>query len=449
MAYRKRLQEIEESLASGSLEGYAQEINAGVSNTSPPRPSPITGRPSLITAPRITVDLLSIRNLADVGRYQAVILPAPEDKRETTGYLNTTMVRFYGGIKSPGSLESLMRYMHEYTKIYARIEGPAIELADPSLFRSPFIYMAGPESEQPTTVLLSDVAKVQLGKYLRSGGFLYLEDITLGEARQNGDPLQGADSLPFWTQMMAILREILGSDGNFFKLPKNHPIYHSFYDFSDGPPLADPAGSNDLYGIEIGGRLVALLSNLGISSYWNVKGGERMLQFGVNIVVYALTQQGGIAVTWSNPIYGLTHERQPVWEKEKVVVDSTKIPASVAFLRGKGASEDDSVWTVVFDGQLVEQPAGGGSYDGLALLGVSSGRPRTVTIRYGGKEQTLTVIPHPGKVTVLRFTIEQIFSRKRLGVQQEKREEGYSTWKERQKGKRITEVLWEETITQE
>jgi hypothetical protein len=43
--------------------------------------------------------------------------------------------------------------------------------------------------------------------------------------------------------------------------------------------------------------------------------------------------------------------------------------------------------------------------------------------------------------------IEQIFSRKRLGVQQEKRGEEYSVWKERQKGKRIAEVSWEELVT--
>jgi hypothetical protein len=445
------LREIGESLGSGALEQNAREVNAAVSRLPSPKPSPIAGRPSLIIAPRLTLDLLSIRDLADVGRYRAVILPDPEEKRETTGYLNMTMVRFDGGGQSPVALESLMRYMRDYTNIYARIEGPSIELSDPALFKAPFIYMVGPESGSSTrTVLLSDIEKAQLGKYLRNGGFLYLEDLSQGQARQQGEALQGADSLPFWTQMMAVLRETSGSEAKFFRLPKTHPIYHSFYDFGDGPPLTNPAtGANDLYGIELGGRLVALLSNLGISSYWGQKDGERMLQFGVNVVVYALTQQGGIAVAWLNPIYGLTKEQRPILGTETTAIDSTTLPATVAFLRGKRESEGDSAWTVVFDGWLIEGAQQTGVHDGLVITGVPPGRSYTATIRHGGKERTLTFTPSPGKVTTFWFAMEQIFSRTRVGVQREKRAEGYVAWKERNKGKRLIEVLWERHVAEE
>jgi hypothetical protein len=173
-----------------------------------------------------------------------------------------------------------------------------------------------------------------------------------------------------------------------------------------------------------------------------------MLQFGVNVVVYALTQALNrperLVVTWDNPVYGLTKEQQPVWEPATTTIDSTAIPASVAFLRGGETSEVDAVWTVVFDGRMVDMSQQGRMYDGMVVLGVPPGRAYTVTIWCGGKERTLIVTPSPGKVTTLRFAMERIFSIRRLGVQREKREEGYSVWKKQYREKRIVEILWEE-----
>ena len=83
-------------------------------------------------------------------------------------------------------------------------------------------------------------------------------------------------------------------------MSKSHPLYYSFYDFSDGPPKGGAPGGNvfDLEMLEIRGRVAVVFSDLNISWYWGdpqADARERGLQFGVNLIVYALTQPGGIA----------------------------------------------------------------------------------------------------------------------------------------------------------
>ena len=55
----------------------------------------------------------------------------------------------------------------------------------------------------------------------------------------------------------------------------------------------------DLEMLELRGRVVVVFSDLNISWYWGDNYAdaerERGLQFGVNLIVYALTQPGGIA----------------------------------------------------------------------------------------------------------------------------------------------------------
>ena len=54
--------------------------------------------------------------------------------------------------------------------------------------------------------------------------------------------------------------------------------------------------------LELRGRVAAVFSDLNISWYWGdpaVDARERALQFGVNLMVFALTQPGGLANTVS------------------------------------------------------------------------------------------------------------------------------------------------------
>ena len=94
---------------------------------------------------------------------------------------------------------------------------------------------------------------------------------------------------------------VLGSDGaKWQRIAKTHPLYYSFFDFEDGPPMGGASGGNvfDLEMLELRGRIAVVFSDLNISWYWGdpfADARERGLQFGVNLIVYALTQPGGIA----------------------------------------------------------------------------------------------------------------------------------------------------------
>ena len=105
-------------------------------------------------------------------------------------------------------------------------------------------------------------------------------------------------------------------------LPNEHPMYHCFFDF-DGPPAAwrdyyinhpeydsyDPSLLNPVIrGVVLDGRLAAIISEknytvawgqFGLNPWWTELRLEDMdptrpLQFAVNIVVFALTQEGSI-----------------------------------------------------------------------------------------------------------------------------------------------------------
>ena len=107
--------------------------------------------------------------------------------------------------------------------------------------------------------------------------------------------------------MRQMLKDALGRDARFRVIPNDHPIYHSFFDFEDGPP---PQRSEDrvnfqrdfrpevpyLEGIFLGDRLVVVFSNKAYGIAWEKEfRNEPQLQIGVNLVVFALLQEGGIA----------------------------------------------------------------------------------------------------------------------------------------------------------
>ena len=202
----------------------------------------------------------------------------------------------------PKAVPNLMRYLSEHSKLRVQVQAPTIRLTDSALFRAPFIYITGYDC----VMKLTDAEVANLGKYLRSGGFLFADDIAPDMDRKGNlggrhvNPQRGLRGTAFDQQMKAILAKALGTDAKFFAIPRGHALFHSFYDFDYGPPLAGAIGGNvrDLEGIEIGGRSVVVFSDLNISWYWgekHVSYRDPGLQFGVNLIVYALTQRGGIA----------------------------------------------------------------------------------------------------------------------------------------------------------
>jgi len=252
----------------------------------------------------LTSELLNVGDL-DIGRFQAVIIQDPENKQAIKGFFNMTVIDYDLANKStdrfPTAVEELMRYMRDHTNIKARIAGTTVELSDPSIMDAPYLYMTGGAS---VVMQISDTEKSNLGDYLRAGGFLYAEDIRQSDATDGlTNKSAGVEGSPYDRQFKALVKDpkVLGSDGDKWqKIPKTHSLYYSFYDFPDGPPMGGAQGGNvfDLEMLELRGRVAVVFSDLNISWYWGdplSDAKERGLQFGVNLIVFALTQPGGIA----------------------------------------------------------------------------------------------------------------------------------------------------------
>ena len=247
-------------------------------------------------------ELLNVGDL-DIGRYQAVLIQDPDNKRNIRGFFNMTVIDYDIADKNrdrfPTAVEELMRYMRDHTNINARIEGTTLEFSDTRIMDAPMIYMTGNDA----VLQISDTEKTNLGEYLKNGGFLYAEEIRQSDADGLDNKEAGVSGTPFDRQFKALMKDplVLGSDGSKWqKMPKSHQLYYSFWDFPDGPPMGGAPGGNvfDLEMLELRGRVAVVFSDLNVSWYWGdplADARERGLQFGVNLIVYALTQPGGIA----------------------------------------------------------------------------------------------------------------------------------------------------------
>ena len=147
---------------------------------------------------------------------------------------------------------------------------------------------------------LTESEAQNLGQYLMIGGFLFAD-----AGRQEGLRLMIEDALDTRAQRK-------GKDWEFNRLPYSHPIYHCFFDFPSGPPIAGDfapqtytrypgAPFNYLEGVTIDGRLLAIMSMKWFAQGWSTaemrsyqQNPVPPQQFGVNVIVFALTQEGSI-----------------------------------------------------------------------------------------------------------------------------------------------------------
>ena len=185
-----------------------------------------------------------------------------------------------------------------------------------------------------------------LGRYMREGGFLFIEG-----------------SYRYLKEMAGHLEDILGPDGQMYALPASHPLYSAYFGFASGFPGEDktqerddlgpswyypiegqvdqpasPAPANldpgavpdaapsrlGLWGVEVNGEVVAVLSDLQLHRSWALSfdTDERegavetpvaqYLQVGTNIIVHALLRSGGITPRRSLPVWAETSPREEV-----------------------------------------------------------------------------------------------------------------------------------------
>jgi len=257
-------------------------------------------------------------NFLDTGKYQAMVIQDPTDKRAIQGYFHIAQafsarmiernVRSFvtGGdsgtsmLQDPHAVQNLADALNEFTNIHADFSS-RLPLSSKELMEVPWVFIPA------VRFTLTEGELQNLGNYMAAGGFI------LVDAGQS----IGSDLDSFARTMIKDALKTVGNRAQFRRIPSSHPLFHTFFDF-DGPPKAllggagigggtSGEGRNNvdyLIGVHIDDRLAAVISyqNLGVAcenlEYRNDKSkysdNTRQLQFGVNTIVFALTQEGSI-----------------------------------------------------------------------------------------------------------------------------------------------------------
>ncbi len=324
------------------------------------------------------LELLDI-DAMDTGRYRAMVVVDPDDRRNLQGFVHFSAVAIPSAVASVSATSDPYAVPLGYPRWADRelvwggdwrhsanvraLQGLAIELEaetnlkavvdedltllSPELQESPFILLTSMFEFEP---LPEEVAA--LGKYLVSGGFAYVEHA--GREFQSFQTGELRDLI----SLRNLIRQALSSQGyseginwSFEPLGKDHPLRHCYYDIDTLPVsfweavYLDVLGHYEKYsrgtgggvapperkvpvleGVHIDGRLVAVYSEMTYRDFW-YRRAERALtsapnvilgtpgvagthyagvpwhkptsdpaiRLGINVVVYALTQEGSLA----------------------------------------------------------------------------------------------------------------------------------------------------------
>ena len=225
----------------------------------------------------------------------SVVIIDPQNKQNISGRIRIAYVwgeRLIPPVNLPRGIINLMEAMNRYTKIQTSLEKHLL-LSSPRLLEMPFVFVSTAD-----IIELTETEKNNITQYFRNGGFMFLDN---------------AQPDPDFSKSGASLKQLLRDtipNARFVPIPNNHPLYNSFFTFTDGPPYGAEVrtfgrgsimGKQVLYleGVWFKGRLVAVYSDKGYIIRWNEgRNNEPQLRIGVNIVVFALTQEGGIATKY-------------------------------------------------------------------------------------------------------------------------------------------------------
>lgn len=180
---------------------------------------------------------------------------------------------------SPTSIPNLLKQADKRFKMPTQPEHIGVSINDPELFRYPIIYASGHGQ-----IRFKDSEMAAILTYLDNGGFLWIND-SYGMEKY-------------------VRREVkrLYPDKEFVQLPKDHPIFHTVYDFKDGlPKIHEHDGKPPAaFAIFDKGRMKILyllesdvgdgLEDEGIHKVDTPAIRELAMKMGLNILVYALMQ---------------------------------------------------------------------------------------------------------------------------------------------------------------
>lgn len=189
-------------------------------------------------------------------------------------------IKYAGGgdwYNDPSAEVNLLRFVREHTGIETDPRYEFVEIGSENFFSYPFVFLTGHGN-----ISFSEVEVRRLRTYLENGGFLYVDDD------------YGMDR--------AFRREIkkVFPAQELVELPFNHGIYHAHFAFPNGPPKTHEHDGKppQAFGLFHKGRLVVYYTyETNPSDGWadqeihndpETKRREA-LQFGTNIVVWALT----------------------------------------------------------------------------------------------------------------------------------------------------------------
>ena len=239
---------------------------------------------------------------------KTVVSIDPSNKKNISGFVSITNA-IGSSLKTPrgvgAGMINLKEAMLKWTKIDTRVD-QQVRLSSPELFKQPFVYIAFEGGFD-----LTESERSNLKQYLENGGFIVMEQFALAKE-------QDASGSAFARMM----QPVLGSNARVAPLQNSNALYHSFFDFTDGPPIGGEMKSqvvgstysqiggdvkktdfeisqkavNYLEGITMNGRLVGICSSKKYLDKWQERSNnEPQLRMGVNMIVFALTQQGGMA----------------------------------------------------------------------------------------------------------------------------------------------------------
>jgi hypothetical protein len=156
-----------------------------------------------------------------------------------------------------------------------------------SMTTYPFLFMHG-----EVAPILDDTAKNNLREYIQRGGFIFAEDCVNGYGHHGSNK-----SNDFFFRSVVDQLPSLLPGSKLEKLPFDHPVFHCFHHFDNGIPHMQGT-EHGLHGVTLDGRVVALISPSDLHCGW-VDGDawfgpgmtDKALQMGINIYLYAMTQQ--------------------------------------------------------------------------------------------------------------------------------------------------------------
>jgi hypothetical protein len=200
---------------------------------------------------------------------------------QSEGNFQIARLKYSGGgdwYNDPSAEVNLLKFIQQRTNIKVNARYQFVDVSSDEIFSYPFLFLTGHGN-----VLFSKDEAERLRLYLENGGFLYIDDdYGLNDAVRR--------------EMKKVFPE-----KEFVEIPFSFGLYNVFYNFENGPPKTHEHDKNPPqgFGIFVNKRLAVYFTyESNPSDGWTdasvhndpEEKREEALQFGTNIVIWALTQ---------------------------------------------------------------------------------------------------------------------------------------------------------------